>query len=106
MSIFDQIKNMAHDHPTVKNMAEKMGIDPETAENAIAALTEGHQAEGDTLEVASAKSGLDTGILAQVMEHVGGEGSLNGFMQMLDRDHDGSALDDISDMASGLFGKK
>ena len=27
MSIFDQILRMAHDHPTVKNMADKIGID-------------------------------------------------------------------------------
>ncbi|MBD2842410.1 hypothetical protein [Erythrobacter rubeus] len=106
MSLFDQILGAAHNHPTVKNMAEKLGIDQATAEKAIAALTEGHQAEGDTLEVASAKSGLDTGVLSQVMEHVGGEGSLTGFMQLLDQDHDGNPLNDIADMASGLFGKK
>ncbi|RJY08203.1 hypothetical protein [Aurantiacibacter aquimixticola] len=106
MSIFDQIKNAAHNHPTVKNMAEKMGIDQEDAEKAIAALTEGHQAEGDTLDVAADKSGLDKGMLSQVMEHVGGEGSLTGFMQMLDKDHDGNPLNDIAGMASGLFGKK
>ncbi len=106
MSIFDQILGAAHNHPTVKNMADKMGIDPATAERAIAALTEGHQAQGDTLEVAAEKSGLDTGILSQVMQHVGGEGSLGGFMQMLDKDHDGNPLNEIADMASGLFGKK
>lgn len=106
MSIFEQILGAAHDHPTVKNLAEKLGIDAATAERAIAALTEGHQAEGDTLDVAADKSGLDTGILSQVMEHVGGEGSLTGFTQMLDKDHDGSPLDDIADMAGGLLGKK
>ena len=102
MSIFDQIKNAAHNHPTVKNMADKLGIDQETAENAIAALTEGHQAEGDTLDVAADKSGLDKGILGKVMEQVGGEGSLTGFMQMLDKDHDGNPLNDVL----GMFGKK
>lgn len=106
MSIFDQIKNMAHNHPTVQNMAEKLGIDQETAEKAIAALTEGHQAEGDTLDVAADKSGLDKNILSQVMEHVGGEGSLQSFMQMLDKDHDGNPLNDIADMAGKFFGKK
>ncbi|WP_271077405.1 hypothetical protein [Aurantiacibacter sp. MUD61] len=105
MSIFDQIKNMAHNHPTVKNMADKLGIDQETAEKAIAALTEGHQAEGDTVDVAADKSGIDKGILSQVMEHVGGEGSLNGFMQMLDKDHDGNPLNDVAGMAGKLFGK-
>lgn len=106
MSIFDQIKNAAHNHPTVKNMADKMGIDQETAEKAIAALTEGHQADGDTLDVAADRSGIDKGVLSQVMEHVGGEGSLGSFMQMLDKDHDGNPLNDIADMAKGFFGKK
>ena len=102
MSIFDQIRNAAHNHPTVKNMAEKLGIDQETAEKAIAALTEGHQAEGDTLDVAADKSGIDKGVLSKVMEQVGGEGSLTGFMQMLDKDHDRNPLNDITSM----FGKK
>ncbi|MBV7264770.1 hypothetical protein [Erythrobacter ani] len=106
MSLFDQILGAAHNHPTVKNMADKLGIDQSVAEKAIAALTDGHQADGDTLEVASAKSGLDQNILSQVMAHVGGEGSLTGFMQLLDQDHDGNPLNDITDMASGLFGKK
>lgn len=105
MSIFDQILGAAHNHPTVKNMAEKLGIDQATAERAIAALTEGHQASGDTLEVAQERSGLDAGVLSQVMEQVGGEGSLTSFMQILDQDHDGSPLDDIAGMAGKLFGK-
>ncbi|KLI63249.1 hypothetical protein [Aurantiacibacter marinus] len=106
MSIFDQISSAVHNHPTVKNMADKLGIDQETAEKAIASLTEGHQADGDTLQVAADKSGIDKGVLSKVMEQVGGEGSLTGFMQMLDKDHDGNPLNDIAGMASGLFGKK
>lgn len=106
MSIFDQILGAAHNHPTVKNMADKLGIDQATAEKAIAALTEGHQASGDTVEVAQQKSGIDANILTQVMEHVGGEGSLGSFMQMLDQDHDGNPLNDIAGMAGKLFGKK
>ncbi|MGB3795060.1 MAG: hypothetical protein WA957_02010 [Alteraurantiacibacter sp.] len=106
MSIFDQILGAAHNHPTVKNMAEKMGIDQETAERAIAALTEGHQADTDTVTTAAERSGIDQGVLTQVMEQLGGEGSLTSFMQMLDKDHDGSPLDDIAGMAGNLFGKK
>ncbi|RIV87602.1 hypothetical protein [Aurantiacibacter zhengii] len=106
MSMFDQILGAAHNHPTVKNMADKLGIDQATAERAIAALTEGHHADADTLEVAREKSGIETGILSQVMEHVGGEGSLASFMQILDQDHDGNPLNDLTDMAGKLFGKK
>lgn len=106
MSIFDQILGAAHNHPTVKNMAEKLGIDQETAERAIAALTEGHQADADTIETAAQRSGIDAGILGQVLEQVGGEGSLASFMQMLDQDDDGNPMNDIAGMAGKFFGKK
>lgn len=105
MSLFDQILGAAHDHPTVMNMADKLGIDQATAERAIAALTEGHQADTDTVQTAAERSGIDAGILDQVMAHVGGEGSLASFMQILDQDHDGNPLNDLADMAGKFFGK-
>ena len=105
MSIFDQILGAAHNHPTIKNMADKLGIDQATAERAIAALTEGHHADTDTVETAAQRSGIDAGILNQVLEHVGGEGSLTSVMQMLDKDHDGNPLNDIAGMAGKLFGR-
>ena len=106
MSIFDTIKNAAHDHPTVKNMADKLGIDQETAEKAIAALAHGHQQDGDTVQAAAQESGIDQSVLTKVMEQVGGESALTGFMQILDRDHDGNAMNDVAGMAGKLFGKK
>ncbi|MCB2066205.1 MAG: hypothetical protein KDE15_06140 [Erythrobacter sp.] len=105
MSLFDQILGAAHNHPTVRNMADQLGIDPATAERAIAALTEGHHTEGDTVTNAAARSGIDAGVLTQVMAHVGGEGSLQGFMQILDQDHDGNPLNDITGLAGRLFGR-
>jgi hypothetical protein len=36
---------------------------------------------------------------------IGGEGSLANFASILDRDGDGNPVDDIMDMAKGLFGK-
>jgi hypothetical protein len=105
MSLFDKILGAAHDHPTVKNLADKLGIDPATAEKAIAGLAEAHHDPGDTIAVAQGKTGIDAGILEQVREHVGGEGSLARFMQILDADHDGNPLDDIAGFAGKLFGK-
>ena len=105
MSLFDTILGAAHDHPTVKNMAEKLGIDPATAEKAIAALADAHHKDGDTVELAAGKTGIDSGILEQVREQVGGEGSLAKFAQILDADHDGNPLNDIAGMAGKLFGK-
>ena len=105
MSIFDQILGAAQNHPEVKNMADKLGIDQATAEKAIAALGEAHQIDGDTVEVAANKTGLDAGILNQIMEQVGGEGALARFNQILDADGDGNPFDDIAGFASKLFGK-
>ena len=88
MSLFDSIRGALHDHPTVKNLAEKLGIDPETAEKAIAALAEAHQnPDGDTVADASAKTGISADTLRQVVEQIGGEGSLTTFAAMVDGDH-------------------
>jgi len=106
MSLFDSILSSATDNSAVKNIAEKLGIDPATAAKAVAALGEAHQGPDNTVEAAAAQSGLDTGMLNNIVEQIGGEGSLGKFASMLDRDGDGNPLNDIADMASGLFGKK
>ena len=105
MSIFDKIMGAAHDHPTVKNLADKIGVDPATAEKAIAALADAHHQDGDTVGLAAKRTGIDESVLVQVREAVGGEGSLAKFMQILDADHDGNPFDDIAGMAGKLFGK-
>lgn len=117
MSLFDGIlKNISGAPDDVRNLANAVGIDPNMAEKAIAALGQSHQMQGDTVELASAKTGLETGVLAQIVEHIGGEGSLTEFANaiksdpssladLLDLDGDGNPLDDIAGMAKGLFGK-
>ncbi|BDI60549.1 hypothetical protein [Qipengyuania nanhaisediminis] len=107
MSLLDGIlKNIGGAPDDVANLAEKIGIDPAMAEKAIAVLGQTHQMQGDTVELAAQKTGLDTGTLSSIVEQIGGEGSLSSFASMLDRDGDGNPLDDIADMASGLFGRK
>lgn len=105
MGLFDQLLGAAHNHPTVKNMADKLGIDQATAEKAIAALGEAHHEQGDTVELAAAKTGVDAGMLSKIVEQIGGEGSLSRFSQMLDADHDGNPFDDLAGHVSKLFGK-
>jgi hypothetical protein len=105
MSLFDRILGAAHDHPTLKNMADKLGIDPRQAEQAVAALGEAHQQDGDTVTLAAQKTGLSAATLSQVVEQIGGEGSLTQFSQMLDADHDGNPFDDVAGFAGKLFGK-
>ncbi|WP_374406080.1 hypothetical protein [Pelagerythrobacter sp.] len=105
MALFDKLLGAAHNHPTVKNMADKLGIDSADAEKAIAALGEAHHEPGDTVGLASEKTGLDTGTLQQIVEQIGGEGSLARFSQILDQDHDGNPFDDVAGFAGKLFGK-
>ncbi len=106
MGLFDNILGQVKNNPTVTNMAEKLGIDPDKAAEAVAALGEAHQEDGDTIELASEKTGMDAGILNKIKDQIGGEGSLAKFASMLDSDGDGNPLNDIADMAKGLFSKK
>lgn len=118
MSIIDSIFSQFNRHPDVANMAAKLGIKTGQAEKAIAALAVAHQEERDTIAGAVARTGLDAGIIGQIVQQIGGEGALAQFAQtlkdhpqassllgLLDRDGDGDTLDDVADMAKGLFGK-
>jgi hypothetical protein len=110
------LRNIAGSPDDVANLAEKVGIDPAIAERAIATLGQTHQMQGDTVELASARTGLDTDVLSQIVQQIGGEGSLSEFanaikndpsslMGILDQDGDGNPLNDIAGMAGKLFGR-
>ena len=105
MGLFDGILGQVSQHADVANMASKLGIDPAMAEKAIAALGVAHQQEGDTAELAAAKTGLDLGTVQSIIAAVGGEQSLSAFASMIDKDGDGSPVNDLMGMAKGLFGK-
>jgi hypothetical protein len=88
-------------------------------EKALAALGQSHAEPGDTVELAAKKTGMDSGALGSIMEKLGGEGALGdmvgklggagglgGLTSMLDKDGDGNPMNDLTNMASGLFGKK
>lgn len=116
MGLFDSILGQVSNHADVANLAQKVGLDQSVVEKAIAALGVAHQQEGDTLQGAAQQTGLDTGILSQIVEQIGGEGSLTQFASLIgrdpsaiagffDKDGDGNPLNDIAGMAKGLFGK-
>jgi hypothetical protein len=118
MSLLDGILSQVSSHPDVANLAKQVGLDTSQTERAIAALGAAHQAPGDTVTLAADKTGLDTGVLSQIVSQIGGEGSLGefarmlgehpegaGFLAGLDKDGDGSVIDDVVDMAKGLFNK-
>lgn len=116
MGLLDGMLGQLGGNMDIANLAGQLGIDKGMAEKAVAALGQSHQEEGDTATLAAQKTGLDLGTIQQMMAAIGGEGSLAQFagqitsnpaiMKLLDRDGDGSAMDDIADMASGFFGKK
>ncbi|MFC0203045.1 hypothetical protein [Novosphingobium soli] len=116
MRLFDGILGKVSDHPDVENLAAKLGLEPEVAEKVIAALGIAHQQEGDTAQLAAERSGIDVGTVRQVMEQIGGEGSLGQYAsaiagepdkvaRLFDKDGDGSVLDDLKGMGKNLFGK-
>jgi hypothetical protein len=118
MSLLDGLLNQLDPDVDVANLAAKVGLDPALAEKAISALGAAHQQPGDTVSLAAEKTGIDSGVLEQIVGHIGGEGSLGEFARMLkdhpqaasvfamfDKDGDGNPLDDLTDMAKGLFDK-
>ena len=106
MSILDGIlKNIGGAPDDVVNLARQVGLDPSMVETAIGALGRTHQLDGDTVTLAAEKTGLSPEVLQQIVSAIGGEGSLANFASILDRDGDGNPVDDIMDIAKGLFGK-
>ena len=120
MSILDGIIGKVTEHADVKNLAAKVGMDPAQVEGAVASLAKAHTKDGDTVTLAAEKTGIDSGKLTEIVNSIGGEGSLARFNEILvadegligklkdfaDRDGDGNPLNDLASMASGLFGKK
>lgn len=120
MSVFNDIMKRVSGSPDdITSLAEKVGISPDQAEQAVAALGQAHQMEGDTVELAASKTGIDKGVMATIVEQVGGEGSLMeyareiasnpaGFKDIFmkfDADGDGNPLNDMADKAKGFFKK-
>ena len=83
MGMFDGILGNVSQHADVENLATKVGLSPEQTEQAIAALAVAHQQEGDTVAAASAKTGIDQSKLSEIVEQIGGEGSLGEFARQI-----------------------
>ena len=77
---------------TVQNLASKVGLSPEQAEQAIAALGQAHAQEGDTVQTAAQDTGLPADKLSQIVQHLGGEGSLGQFASLLEAQGGASSL--------------
>ena len=89
MSLLDGILGQVSDNATVQNLAAKVGLSPEQVEQAVAALGQAHTAPGDTVTTAAGQTGLPTDKLQEIIGHIGGEGSLGQFAELLQQDGGG-----------------
>ncbi|MEO5938365.1 MAG: hypothetical protein ABIQ43_05080 [Sphingomonas sp.] len=103
MSILDGILSQVASNVDIKNLAAKVGISPEQAEAAVAALGKAHPQPGSTVDGAATETGLDSGVLGQIVEHIGGEGALGQFAGLLGGEG-GGIMDKLGGLAGGLFG--
>ena len=84
MSIFDSILGEATgNNASVQGLAAKVGLPPEQVEQAMAALGQAHDQEGDTVQTASESSGIPADKLSQIVQHLGGEEALGRFSALL-----------------------
>ncbi len=101
MGLFDGLLGQVAGNVDLKNLAEKVGLSPEQAEMAIAALAKAHPQPGDTVATAAEQTGLSSDVLQQIVGHIGGEGSLGHFASALAQGGAGGVLGQLG----GLFGK-
>lgn len=101
MGMLDGILGQLTEHVDVANLAEKIGLQPEQIEQAIAALTQAHVAPTDTVTTAAQSTGLSPDILQQIIAQIGGEGSLGRFAEMLGGDQGSGGLGGV---LGGLLG--
>lgn len=104
MGLLDGLLAQVSSNVDVANLAAKVGISPDQVEAAVQALGHAHHAPGDTVETAAANTGLSSDVLQQIIEHIGGEGSLGRFADLLTGQAGGAA--GILGAVEGMFGQK
>lgn len=105
MSLLDGLLSQVNSNVDIKNLAAKVGISPEQAEAAVAALAKAHPEPGSTVDGAATATGLDSGVLGQIVEHLGGENALGHFAGLLGGEG-GGIMDKLGGLTGGLFGGK
>jgi hypothetical protein len=105
MGMLDGLLSQITGNMDVANLATKVGISPEQAEAAVNALGMAHPEPGDTVATAAANTGLSPDILQQIVGHIGGEGSLSQYAQMISgAQGEGGIMNTLGGLASGLMG--
>ncbi|MBN9318701.1 MAG: hypothetical protein J0I28_03300 [Caulobacterales bacterium] len=104
MNLLNGLLGQLAENVDIENLAQKIGLSPEHVEQAVQALGVAHHEPGDTAESAAATTGLPLDKIQEIIGHIGGEGSLARFADML-KDQ-GGAGDLLGGLASGLLGRK
>ncbi len=99
MGILDGLLAQVTGNMDIVNLAAKVGLSPEQVSQGLAALSNAHPEPGDTVETAATTTGLPTDKLQEMVGHIGGEGSLGRFAEMLGA---GGASDGIGGMLGGI----
>ena len=102
MGLLDGLLGQVAGNVDLKNLAQQVGLSPEQAEMAIAALAKAHPQPGDTVQEAAGETGINADTLQQVVAQLGGEGSLGHFASLLGG---GGGAGGVLGSLGGLFGK-
>ncbi len=97
----------------IEGIAAKVGLPADTVKSVTESLQGKMAAGGDqatALSETAAEHGLSVDKLKEMLGGLPGLGGEGGVMDkvtgFLDKDGDGQVMDDLTDMAKGLFGKK
>src|SRR5213083_368395 len=101
MGILDGLLNqLGGDNADLANLAAKVGLSPEHVQTAVQALAKFHPMDVDTAEGAAAETGLPIDKLQEMIGHIGGEGALGRYVEML------KGEGDLGSITSNIFGKE
>jgi hypothetical protein len=106
MGMLDGVLSQIGGAEKVAQLAGQFGLSEAQVKSAMSALGQASGEPGDTVTSAAQATGLPAEKMQGLLGAVGGESIFSQFTGSLDKDGDGQIMDDVVDMAKGLFGGK